>query len=290
MAKTVEEILKESGLTDEQIAAIDAKAREGLTRVVTSANESEERASLALRAQREEYDKNIAPALASWADRDTAISTENAAMKTFLQKVRDGGYLPPEVLAAIPTLSPNPNPNPNPSATRGPDGKFVPGTTGSPVFVDEKKLRADLENELGKAFGFVAETQWKYRSLYGQELPDSPVTLMREAAQNRMSAADWAAKKYDFAKKEQDRLAAAEKAKIDAAVKDAVAAKEKEWSEKIGNNPNVRTPVESAFATVSKAIAEGKRQDPLKLTPEQRKANTHSQIQKEFAEKSSMVQ
>jgi hypothetical protein len=290
MAKTVAEILKESGLTDEQIAAIDAKALDGLTKYATEANTSLEKAELALRAQREEYDKNIAPALANWADRDTAISTKVAAYETFINKVKDSGYLPKEILDAMPSFGAPANPaNPNPGG-RDPNGRFVAGANpvpGSPGFVDvEKKLR----DELGGAFAFAADTQWKYRQLYGQEMPDSPTTIIREAAQNRMSPSEWAAKKFNFAQKEQERIAAAEKAKIDAAVKDAVAAKEKEWSEKMGNNPNVRTPAESAFSSVSKAVAEGKRQDPLKLTPEQRKANTHAEIQKAIAERSSMVQ
>lgn len=289
MAKTVAEILKESGLTDEQITAIDAKALEGLTRVVTSANESQEKAELALRAQREEYDKNIAPALANWADRDTAISTKAAAYETWINKVKESGYLPKEILDAMPTFGTPSNPNPNPG-TRDTSGRFVAGANpvpGSPGVVEiEKKLR----DELGGAFAFAADTQHRYRTLYGQEMPDLPTALIREASQNRMSPMEWAAKKYNFAGKEQERVAAAEKAKIDAAVKDAVAAKDKEWAEKVGNNPNVRIPTESQFSSVSKAVAEGKRQDPLKMTPEQRKANTHANIQKEFAEKSSMVQ
>jgi hypothetical protein len=291
MPKTVAEILKESGLTDEQIKAIDAKALEGLDKYATEANTSLEKAELALRAQREEYDKNIAPALASWADRDTAISTKLATYETFINKVKESGYLPKEILDTLPSFGTPQNPaNPAPG-TRDASGRFVAGANpvpGSPAFVGD--LKKEVSNELAAAFTFAADTQWKYRSLFGQEMPDPPTTLIREAAQNRMSPQEWAAKKYNFVQKEQERIQAAEKAKIDAAVKEAVAAKEKEWSEKIGNNPNVRTPVESEFATVSKAVAEGKRQDPLKMTPEQRKANTHSNIQKEFAERSSTVQ
>lgn len=285
MPKSVAEILKESGLTDEQISAIDAKALEGLNKYATEANSNLEKAELALRAQREEYDKNIAPALANWADRDTTISTKVAAYETFINKMKDSGYIPPEILKEMPTFGAPATPvvaTPG-SPVRTPDGRFV----AQPTNVDfEKKLRDDM----GGAFAFAADTQWKYRTLFGQEMPDSPTTLIREATANRMSPMDWAAKKYDFVGKEKARVEAAEKAKIDAAVKDAVAAKDKEWAEKLGNNPNVRTPVESQFSNITKAVTEGKRQDPLKQTPEQRKANTHANIQKEFAERSSMVQ
>jgi hypothetical protein len=287
MAKTVAEVLKETGWTDDDIKTLDQKKMDGLTRVVTSANEAQEKGELALRAQREEYDKNIAPALANWADHDTVLSTRLAAAEQFINKVKDSGYLPKEILDVIPTITSS---APSSTPRQGPDGKFVAGANpspGSPGFVDVKK---ELANELGSAFSFAADTQWKYRTLFGQEMPDAPTALIREAAANRMSPTDWAAKKYNFVAKDQERVAAAEKAKIDAAVKEAVTAKEREWSEKTGNNPMIRTPQESAFSNVSKAVAEGKRQDPLKMTTEQRRASTHANIQKEFADRSSMVQ
>jgi hypothetical protein len=287
MPKTVADVLKETGWTDDEIKALDQTKMEGLTRVVSSANESQEKAEFALRAQREEYDQRIAPALANWADQDTVKSTRLAAAEEFIRKVKDSGYLPKEILDVIPTITPG-----SPSAasgTRGPDGKFVPGANaspGSPGFVDVKK---ELATELGSAFSFAADTQWNYRRLHGKEMPDSPTALIREAAANRMSPSEWAAKKYEFAARETAIKAEEQKKHDDAIRQEVTAAKDKEWAEKIGNNPNVRIPQESAFSSISKAQAEGKRQDPLKMTPEQRKANTHANIQKEFAERSSMV-
>jgi hypothetical protein len=289
MAKTLAEILKETGLSDEQISAIDQKAMDGLTRIVTSANDTLERAEFARRAQHEEYDKNIAPSLAKWADNDAILSTENAALKTWAQKVKDSGYLPAEVVAAMPTfgaVSANPQAT---STVRGPDGKFVAGanpTPGSPAFVDTKKLEQDLAG----AFSFTADTSWNYRRLYGQEMPDSPTALIREAAQQRMSPQDWAAKKYDFAGKEKTAAEAKQKEHDDAIRKAAVEETEKKWAERVGNNPNIRIPQESAFTEVQKAVTAGKRQDPLKMTPEQRKTNTHANIQQEMQERSSRVQ
>jgi hypothetical protein len=57
-------------------------------------------------------------------------------------------------------------------------GKFVANKNvvpGSPQF--EQKLRDDI----GGAFSFAADTSWKYRTLYGTEMPDSPTTIIREA-------------------------------------------------------------------------------------------------------------
>ncbi len=282
MAKTVAEVLKETGWSDDDIKGFDQAKMEGLTRIVSSANEAQEKGELALRAQREEYDRTIAPALANWADRDTVLSTKLAAAEAFIGKVKDSGYLPKEILDALPTAG-----SPAPRAA---DGKFVAGagtTPGSPGFVDIKK---ELSTDLGNAFSFAADTQWNYRRLHGKEMPDSPTALIREASANRMSPAEWAAKKYDFAARESTIKAEEAKKHDDAIRKEAREASDKEWSEKIGNNPNVRIPRESEFSSVSKAVAEGKRQDPLKMTPEQRKANTHANIQKEFAERSSTVQ
>lgn len=284
MAQSVEEVLRATGWTDDEIKALDQSKREGLTRIVTSANEEREKAELALRSQREEYDKTIAPALASWADSDTKLSTENAALKTYLQKVKEGGYLPPEVVSAMPNFGASPTPTMTPgSPTRTTDGRFV--ASGTAPVVDTKKI----EQEIGAAFSFAADTQWNYRQLYGQEMPDSPTALIREAAANRMSPSDWAAKKYNFAAKKAEIETAKTKAREDAIRKEEREAVLKEVSERTGNNPNVRTPQESAFSQINKATAEGKRKDPLKMTAEERKTNTHSNIQKEFAERSSMV-
>ena len=289
MAKTVEEILKETGLTDDQIKAIDAKAIAGLNAYGATASDSLAKAELALRAQREEYDQRIAPALANWADHDTTLSTKVAAYETFINKMRDSGYVPQEILASMPTFGPAAAP----PAARGSDGRFVAGNNpvpGSPGPVDTRKIQSDLQNELARAFTFAADTQWKYRSLFGKEMPDSPTQIIREAAAQRMTPADYAAKKYEFAARETAIKTEEQKKHDDAIRKEVADAKDREWGEKISSNPNVRLPQESAFAQISKARAEGKRADPLKLTAEERKSNTHANIQKEFGERSSMVQ
>ena len=291
MAKTVEEILKETGLTDDQIKAIDAKAIAGLNAYGATASDSLAKAELALRAQREEYDQRIAPALANWADHDTTLSTKVAAYETFINKMRDSGYLPQEILTSMPTFGPAAAVAP---AVRGSDGRFVAGNNpvpGSPgPAVAFSKIQSHLQNELAGAFSFAADTQWKYRSLFGKEMPDSPTQIIGEAAAQHMSPADYAAKKYEFAARETAIKAEEQKKHDDSIRKEVADAKDREWGEKISSNPNVRLPQESAFAQISKARAEGKRADPLKLTAEERKSNTHANIQKEFGERSSMVQ
>jgi hypothetical protein len=272
MPKTVEDILRESGLTDEQIKAIDEKVKTGLTQVVSTAAQTLEQAENVKRLQAQQYEQEIAPALDKWANEKAAADTKLAAYEAALKAAKEGGFQIPEIL------------NTAPAAQRDQTGRFVTGANqvpGSPAFVDiEKKLRDDL----GGAFSFAADTQWKYRSLFGTEMPDAPTAIIREAAAQRMSPADYAAKKYGFAEKEAARKAEEKKKEIDAAVTAAVSAKEKEWAERGGNNPNLRQAITSQFSTIDKAVKEGTRPDPLKMTREQRHAATRQVITRELAE------
>jgi len=56
---TVEEILKQTGLTDEQIKALDPKVTSGFTQVLSSATQTLEEAERAKRATAETFDKEM---------------------------------------------------------------------------------------------------------------------------------------------------------------------------------------------------------------------------------------
>jgi hypothetical protein len=271
MAKTVEEVLRESGMTDEAIKALDAKIMAGVTTLVSTANQTLEAAELAKRAQAEMYDKEIAPALNNWANEKTSYDAKIAAYDAALKSAKEGGFQVPDILAT-PTAQP----------TRTPDGKFVAGTPGSvpgsPTFV------ADLRKEAGAAILSIADLSWKYQALYGKPMPDSPSSLITEATAQRMDPIAYAAKKYGFAEKEAAMKADEKKKEIDAAVTSAVAAKEKEWAEKTGNNPNLRQAEVSRFASVQAAVKKGERPDTMTMTPEQRREVTRQQIHKELAQ------
>ena len=138
--------------------------------------------------------------------------------------------------------------------------------------------------KLAKRFPSPLDTQWKYRSLYGTEMPDSPTTIIREASAQRMSPSDYAAKKYDFAGKEAAKRADEQKKHDDAIRKETADQKDKEWSEKVGSNPNVRQAETSRFSEIDKAVKSGERPDPMKMTREQRHAATQQVIRKEIAQ------
>lgn len=274
MAKTVAEILKETGMTDEQIAALDPKVTAGLTTVVSTAQQTLEQAELAKRSMSQQYDEQIAPALAEWGNREAQKDAEIAFYKTQLEGAKAGGFIPTTAPTTPPTSATPP---------KGPDGKFVAGPTGSPEFV--QKLRDDI----GGAFSFLADTTWKYRKLYGQEMPDSPTAIIREAAANRMEPQAWAEKKYNFAAKEAEQAKAARQAEIDAAVKTEKAKWDKELAESGGNNPMVNRAQQSDFSKISSAVKANERPSPIGMTREERHKATQQSIQKEIAANAEVV-
>lgn len=272
---TVEEVLKATGVSDEQIKALDPKIVEGVTKVLTTATDAQKAGEEALRLQREAYDKDIAPALDNWANEKAAFAAREAAYQAALKSAAEGGFKVPEILAT-PV---------KPAPVQGADGRFVAGNNpvpGSPGVDTTKKLT----EELGSAFAFAADTQWKYRKLFGQEMPDSPTAIIREATAKRMSPSEYAAQKYNFAGKEKEIAEKAQKDHDDAIRKEVAAAKDKEWGEKVGSNPDLRRSEVSRFSEINKAVKAGTRPDPLApgLSETQRDANTRTAIRAEIAQ------
>jgi len=278
MAKTVEEILKESGMTDEQIKALDAKVTTGLTTVLTTASAAQEKAELERRAQVEQYEKQIAPALDNWANEKASYDAKIAAYDAALKSAKEGGFKVPDIL--VPSAT-------DPAASRGPDGKFVAGQNpvpGSPQFVE------GLRKEIGSAFSFAADVQWKYQQLYGTMIPDSPTALISEAVAQHMSPMAWAEKKYQFKEKEAAKVAADKKKELEAATAAAVAENDKKWAEKVGSNPDVRQAQVSKYSEINKAVKAGTRPDPLApgVSEAQRDANTRAAIRADIAASSTV--
>ena len=172
MAKTVAEILKESGLSDEQIKALDAKAVSAFTTVLSTAQTAEqaaasakEAAETASRAQRELYDNQIAPSLDAWATEKANLEAQAAFYRTQNEQARAGGFVPKEAPGYTPPAA-NPNPNPNP-ADRGADGRYVAGQNpvpGSPGYLTQ-----------AEAFKALSNAQWvqnEYFRLFKEPMPD----------------------------------------------------------------------------------------------------------------------
>ncbi len=277
---TIEDVLKQSGLTDEQIKALDQKVIQGFTTVLTTATAAEEaarrakdEAELANRAQKDLYANEIAPALDKWANDSANLQAELAFYKTQAEQAKAGGFIPKDAPGVVP----------KPAVTPGspaPDGRFVAGANpvpGSPAYMTLEQGLTALTN--------ATWVMNEYQRLFGAPMPDDVGPLVKEAADRHLDFRTYAGQKYGFDKKREELQAAKQKEHDDKIRQETAAAKDKEWAEKIGNNPNVRMAEPSRYATLAKATTAGQRKDPLLLTPEQRREQTRQYIQEEIAHK-----
>lgn len=273
---TVQEILKQSGLTDEQIAALDTKAVTAFSGVLTaaeqaqlSAQQAREKAELETRAQQELYSSQIAPALDAWANEKAQKEAEIAFYRTQAEQAKAGGFIPKDAPGYTPPAA---------DPARGADGKFVPGTNGSPVFMTpDQGIKA------------VSNATWAMQEhfrLYGQPMPDDFDAILQESTQQRMPFKDYVAKKYNFDAKRNEIAAARQKEHDDKIRAEAKAAADKEWAERVGGNPNVRVPVgPSQFDAIRRGVDAKTFKDPLSFgTKEERRAATQQMIAKDLAD------
>jgi len=231
---TVQEILKQSGLNDEQIAALDAKAVSAFTGILSTseqtqraaqettqkaeaerkaAQQAQEKAALemqaaardkeaaeaAKRANNEFYAESIAPALNTWGSEKANLEAEVAFYKKQNEAARANGFVPTEA----PTFTASPLPAASDGPPRDPKGRYVAGapggTPGSPTFTME-----DVRDGLGSTLGTLTDIQWKYQSLYGKPMPISPTELVKQAETVKLDPATYAARTFQFAEKEAE--------------------------------------------------------------------------------------
>jgi hypothetical protein len=263
---TVAEVLKSAGLTDEQIAALDAKAVEGFTSVLTTAEQERQQAELAQRAATQMFEEQITPALNDWGVKEANLAAERDYYKTLAEKSKDGGFI-----AEVPPFKAE--------QPRGDGGKFVAGANAVP---GSPNLQ-EFETKVAGAMGSLADLQWKYRTLFNKEMPDAPTALAAEATAQRMSMIDYAAKKYNFDGRKAEIEAAEKKAAEDKIREEVTKERDQYWAERTGNNPMVRMGEASRFAELKKGVEAGTRVDPLKMSRDQRHAATAQAIRQDIA-------
>lgn len=272
---TVQEILKQTGFTDEQISALEPKAITAFSGVLSAAEQARQQAAAdAARAEVERrsnavfYENEIVPALNGWAGEKAAYDGEIAFYKSQLASARASGV---ELAEA-------------PGQARDAGGRYaanVPGATpGSPVFQGVEQLRRDV----GTALGTLTDIQWKYQSLYGKPMPISPTELVRQAESQRLDPAAYAAREFRFAEREREQQEQAQRQREEAIRAEERTAADRRWAEKIGSNPDVRIGMSSRFADVARAQKAGERPDPLQLNEQQRRQATSAAIRKDIAE------
>lgn len=305
---TVAEVLRQTGFTEEQIKALDAKAITAFDGIISSAEKerhdavaAREQAELAQRSNVEFYETKIAPSLTAWEEDKARIENEAARRaaeaafyRTQAEEARKSGFIPND--------APNFDPAkfiPPVQTSRDPQGRYVanvPGSTpGSPTFdVNQVYQRA------GDAVGVLTDIQWEHQKLFGQPLPISPTELVRQADAVKLDPKTYAARTFNWETRRQQMQQEEEKKRAEKIAADAVAPYEqrlkdaeeqskkslaeldRKWAERIGSNPDVRMPQDSRYADISRAVKANELPDPLALNDQQRRQQTAQMIRKDL--------
>jgi hypothetical protein len=283
MAPTVAEILKQSGMSDAEIAALDARVLTAATTVISTAAQLEaqakidrDAAELADRNQRALYSEKIAPALNEWGADKANLEAERDFYRTQAQSAKTNGFIAKDAPGYVAPA--------NGDANRGSDGKYVPnagGVPGSPAFM----TRAEGLSAVNLATWAVTEHQ----RLHGAPLPDDVETLDREATAQRMPFRDYVSKKYGFDAKKQEIATARENAKIESVVAERLKENDRKWAEKVGSNPNVAAGTPSQFTQLKAGVDSKQIKDPLMMNKQERHAQTSQLINREIADNAAAV-
>jgi hypothetical protein len=321
---TVAEILRQSGFSDAEISALDARYVTAFTGVLTTAEQAQadavakaakaeqdyqaakaakEAAELQDRSNKEFWDNTVNPNLTEWdakmkaADIARANAEAVAAFyKTQNEAARTSGFVPTDAPSfttpAAPAIPP-----------RAPNGQYIPNapgsTPGSPTFTMEQ-----IDQRLGNGLSNVGWAMQEYQRLTGgQFLPDPFDKLAQEADLQKLPFRDYVARKYDFVGKQQGILLRQQQEHDAKVAADAAAAKESEWklkleerekefqskekiwAERNANNPDQRVVVSSRIPELQRKVETKDLPDPLMMNENQRRANTAKMIRDTIAEK-----
>jgi hypothetical protein len=259
---TVAEVLKQSGLSQEAIDALDAKVISSLNGVLTSADkaqadalakekaatdaaikadadrkaaeasakaaqEARDAAELNKRSVDDFWANTYNPGVADWEKQKAEMAkiAADAKAEAAYYKAQRETILGPLGIK----LEDAPEFKPAAVDPAKAAGGYVPGKDGSPVF-DMNALVARASD----GFNTIANIQWKYQSLYdGAPLPISPTDLITKADQLKLSPMDYATRAFRFTEKEEEKRAAAAKAHDDGIVKQEREKADAEWKAKL---------------------------------------------------------
>jgi hypothetical protein len=280
---TLAEVLKKSGWSDEQIAALDAKAMSGLTEYVSTvektateketaakaaadkaeadrktaeaslaaAKAAQDAAELQKRSVDEFWKDTYAPGIKSWEEERAKLAkaASDAAAEAAYYKTQRENYLKNL------NIDPASAPVFTPSAVVPPavDPNKTPGT---PTFVDPNEVYKRVD----KGVYTIQDIGWKYQQLYGTPIPVSPSELIAQADAIKLSPMEYAARTFKFAEKEQAAREAAAKAHDDQIAAAAVATKEEAHKAELKR-------LQDEFNTKEKLRAEQGGNNPFVKTP-----------------------
>ena len=285
---TIADVLKQSGLSQEQIDALDAKVLKSLGGVLTSAEQAQQEAAQRVQAAQEaaakaEADRKAAetaqaaartaqeaaelqkrsvdefwqntynPGVKAWEDERAKLAkaAADAQAEAAFYKTQRENYL--KNLGIEPTDAPVFTPSATDTNNNGNgnvQGKFVPSGTGSPVFDANTVI-----SKVGDGMNTIQNIMWKHQSLYGAPLPIAPSELISKADALKLSPMEYAARTFRFAEKEEEMRIAAAKAHDDEIRAAGAAEKEAEWKKKLEER-------EAEFAAKEKLRAEQSANNP----------------------------
>lgn len=268
---TVEEILRQTGLTDEQIKALDSSVVTGFTTVLNTAETARADAQEAERRYKHMYETEIVPALNNWGSEKATIAAERDFYKAQNEGARTAGFIPKDV----PGFQPG---TPPPTSPRGADGRYV--AEGNPV-------PGSPALQMREVMTGISNAQWamnEHLRLYGTPLPDDFEQLLEQSSGKMMPFRQYVTEKYKFEEKKKEISEKKAKEHDDAIRKDERQKIEKENAERGGQNPNLRPAAASHYASVRKAVQSGTVKDPVKMNAEERRRQTRDMIAQDVAE------
>jgi hypothetical protein len=273
---TVEQILRESGFSDDQIKSIDTKAITAFSGVLSAAEQERQAAELAQRSNKEFYEQSIAPSLNAWQEEKMQIDNERARAaaevayyRTQNEEAKKSGFIATDA------------PGFSAPAQGGYRAAAPGGTPGSPTFFDVSKVY----ERAGDAVGIIADLQWEHQKLFNQPMPISPTELIRQADAVKLDPKTYAARTFGWDNKRQE-IAQQKQQEHDSKVRsEAAAERDKFWAERTGNNPDVRPMVSSRFSDLRRAVSSKDLPDPLALSDSERRKATAAAIRADLTSK-----
>ncbi len=285
---SVSEILKQSGFTDEQIAALDPKMTTAFGGILTSAEakeqaakdaaakadtdrqaavesakqaeaareaakQAQEAAELEKRSNVEFYETKVMPGLLGFEEEKKNLEAAriNAESRATFYETQVKGLKDAGFLPADAPAFVVSNSLPvNNVGNRDGGGRFVAGSNGSPVFDPNTVV-----SKVGDGMSTISDIMYEHQVLFGRPIPIPPSQLIAQADALKLSPAAYAERTFNFTAKKQEMAEAARK-EHDSQISAATAAeKDKEWQAKLDA---VRSEAEAS----RKKLAEGISNNP----------------------------
>ena len=239
---SLQEILKNAGIKDEVIAGLPPEVVTSLTGYAADADtrlSAAEKALLEANDLKTTLDSYTESEIVPKLTRAAEIETKLAAYEAAVAKAKEQGFN-----IELPNL-----PGGNPPAA-------VPGSPARGGNVAPGFDPAKFQNVVGSVIAQVADVSNEYQRLYGTPMPDNFESLAAEAERMHKPIFQYAAEKYKFADRKQQKAQEIKDAELKAAREAGKQEAAKEFAERGGNNPNLRRGVDSRFPQVKRTTEE----------------------------------